>query len=201
MQWASGVARLFVDVQGRMVQIDLKPIGAEGHLIPNDLRAAIETLAITSTTQCRFLRIGPLVAAKIKAHHSRETIDDYRDLIFVCSSTSYGPMVREAAHTFRWEWKESFLERVIRNDPALETRVRWALRMERTPSPRGGRGGGSGGGSSSSGGSGSGGGGGRSAGRNSPRDGDKSPDGYWTFSARYNKWYHRSSNGNVQWAT
>ncbi|KAJ4387218.1 hypothetical protein N0V93_007807 [Gnomoniopsis smithogilvyi] len=226
LQWASGVARLFVRVQGNMVQIDLMPKGAEGFLIPNDLRAAVETLNVTTLTQCKFLRIGPLVAAKIKAHYGRETDDDYDDLRFVCKSQSYAPMVRQAANTFRREWKESFLGRVIEEEPELETQVRWALHMERSPPPgdksspsrSGGKGSGgssgrsggggsssrSGGGGSSSrsggGGSSSRGGGGGSSSRSPPRDGDKSHDGYWTFSGKHNKWYHSSSNGSIQWA-
>jgi hypothetical protein len=242
MQWVGSVARLFVNIQGRMVQIDLLPKGAEGFLVPNDLRAAVETVAITATTQCQFLRIGPLVACKIKAHYGRESDDDYHDLMFVCTSSSYARLVRNAANTFRREWKECFLQRVIEQDPDSERQVRWALRMERSPSPpppgpsgSGGNGGGSkndggskngggkngggknGGGSkdggSKKGGSKDGGGkngggkngggknsGGGSAGGNSPRDGDKSPDGYWTFSAKYGRWYHYTIEGNIQWA-
>ncbi|KAG8158094.1 hypothetical protein KVR01_011855 [Diaporthe batatas] len=245
MQWASGVARLFVNVQGRLAQVDLKPKGAEGHLIPSDLSAAVETLEIASGARCKFLSIGPLVAAKIKAHYGRETRDDYVDLMFVCRSSNYAPLVRRAAGSFRPEWKACFLERVIETDPRYETQVRWALGMDRSPSPEdkgsrsgsdGGRGSGSrgsGGGSSrhggsasgsrgsgggshsssggssrhsgsASGGSGSGsgsrGGSGGSSGGSAPRDGDKSKDGYWTFSAKYNKWYHRSGDGTYKWA-
>ncbi|POS76765.1 hypothetical protein DHEL01_v204830 [Diaporthe helianthi] len=198
MQLVSGVARLFVNVQRKFVQVDLKPKGAEGHLIPGNLSAAVDTLEITSTARCKFLSIGPLVAAKIKAHYGRETRDDYVDLMFVCRSTTYAPLVRQAANTFRAEWKDCFLERVIQNDPRHETQVRWALGMERSPSPKAkssspassgnGNGGGSRGGS------------GGSPRGNTPRDGDKSKDKYWTFSAKHNKWYHRSSDGSYKWA-
>ena len=37
MQWASGVARIFVNVGGQLVQIDLKRQGSEGQGIPDDL--------------------------------------------------------------------------------------------------------------------------------------------------------------------
>ncbi|KAK2602273.1 hypothetical protein N8I77_008822 [Diaporthe amygdali] len=197
MQWASGVARLFVSVQGRLVQVDLKPKGAEGHLIPSDLARAVDTLQLSTTTQCKVLSIGPLVAAKIKAHYNRETNDDYRDLMFVCRSATYAPLVREAAGSFRAQWKESFLEKVIDNNPELERQVRWALNMDRSPSPKDKKsGGGGGGGGNDRGGRGGGGGSSRSS---SPRDGDRSSDGYWTYSSRNKGWYHVHGDGRTSW--
>lgn len=74
-----------------MVQIDLIPKGAEGFLIPNDLRSVVESVQLSSTMRCMLLRIGPLVAAKIKAHYNREALKDYQDLHFVCTSSSLAP--------------------------------------------------------------------------------------------------------------
>lgn len=127
MQWASGVARIFVDVQGQLVQLDLKPKGAEGHLIPSDISGSLETLAINTssgTFHCQVLAIGPLVAAKIKAHYGRETRDDYTDLVYVCISEDYRAQVRAAAQNFRQERKDCFLDKVIKQDPALEESIR-----------------------------------------------------------------------------
>ena len=183
---------------------------------------------------CNLLKIGPLVAAKIKAHYGRETRDDYDDLMFVCRSSTYAPLVRAAAGNFRREWKECFLEKVIEKEPTKEEHIRWALNMPRTPSPprkqkpgpgsggngRGGSGGAGGSSSSKIGGQ-----SGRSDGQCSsssaskhkassstsktgqsssseaPRDGDKSKDGYWTYSAHYNDWYHKHSDGGYTWAS
>lgn len=136
MQWVSGVARLFVDIQGEMVQVDLLPKGAEGFSISGDLRSAVELLTVSSTVQCMFVRIGPVVAAKIKAYYVREALKDYQDLIFACTSDPYAPLVRDAANIFRKEWKETFLDQVIRTNPQLEGRIRWAMNMQPTPPPK-----------------------------------------------------------------
>ncbi|KAH7140922.1 hypothetical protein EDB81DRAFT_799181 [Dactylonectria macrodidyma] len=138
MQWVSGVAKIFVDVQGQLVQLDLKPKGAEGHLIPSDITGSLETLAVNTksgTFYCQALAIGPLVAAKIKAHYGRETRDDYTDLVYVCMSEDYRAEVRAAARTFRQEWKDCFPDKIMEQDPGLEESIRWALNMPRTPSP------------------------------------------------------------------
>lgn len=146
MQWVSGVARLFVDIQGQLVQVDLIPKGAEGFAIPNDLRSAVEPLPLSSTSQCMALRIGPLVTAKIKAHYNREELKDYQDLHFVCTSSFFAPLVKVAASAFRREWKENFLSQVIENDSQDETQVRWALNMDCSPFPEDSGSGGSNGG-------------------------------------------------------
>ncbi|KAK7422971.1 hypothetical protein QQX98_001261 [Neonectria punicea] len=138
MQWVSGVARIFVDVKGQLVQIDLKPKGAEGHLIPSDITGSLETLTVNTssgTFSCQILAIGPLAAAKIKSHYSRETRDDYTDLVFICTNEAYRAQVRAAARTFRQEWKDCFMDKVIEHDSDLEESIRWALDMPRTPSP------------------------------------------------------------------
>lgn len=140
MQWVSGVARIFVSVQEQLVQLDLKPKGAEGHLIPSNIAGSVDRMSFRTTQgpfDCYLLAIGPLVAAKIKSHYGRETLDDYGDLMFVCLSSSYAPQVRAAARNFRQEWKDCFLEKVIERDPRREEQIRWALDMPRTPSPPG----------------------------------------------------------------
>lgn len=146
MQWVSGVARLFIEIQGQMVQVDLLPTGAQGFIKIDNLQSAVEPLRLSSTTQCMFLRVGPLVTAKIKAHYGREMLKDYQDLRFVCKSTSYAPLVKDAANTFRREWKESFLSQLIQNHPQDEGQVRWALNMDSSPSSDGNDSGGGGGG-------------------------------------------------------
>lgn len=120
-------------VEHQLVQIDLKPKGAEGHLIPADIAASVDRVTINNssgTFDCNMLAIGPLVAAKIKAHHNRETMDDYRDLMFVCQHLTYAERVREAAGKFRQEWKDCFLMKVLERDPGSEQQVLWAMHME-----------------------------------------------------------------------
>ncbi|KAK1767438.1 hypothetical protein QBC33DRAFT_68820 [Phialemonium atrogriseum] len=68
MQWVSGVARIFVSVQSQLVQLDLKPKGAEGHLIPSNIAGSVDRMSFRTTQgpfDCYLLAIGPLVAAKI----------------------------------------------------------------------------------------------------------------------------------------
>lgn len=138
MQWLAGVARIFVNTHGQLVQFDLKHKGAEGHRIPGNLSDAVERLFVNLPSvsfQCDALAVGPLVAAKIKAHANREVLKDYVDLRFVCKAPEYAGLVREAAGGFREEWKESFSEALRGKNPEDEEQVRWALGMERTPSP------------------------------------------------------------------
>ncbi|KAG7135020.1 hypothetical protein HYQ45_007088 [Verticillium longisporum] len=85
------VAQIFVDIRGQLVQLDLKPKGSEGHLIPRDIASSVERMSFTVTQisfQCDMLAIGPLVAAKLKSHYNRETQADYQDLVFIVSSSS-----------------------------------------------------------------------------------------------------------------
>ena len=138
MLWVSGVARIFVDVQGQLVQFDLMPKGAEGFMIPGTMAGSVDRLRVETTSvtfDCNVLAIGPLVAAKIKAHYGRETLNDYRDLMFVCTSSTYAPLVRAAAENFRREWKECFLSKVMEKNPENEEQIRQVLNMPRTPSP------------------------------------------------------------------
>lgn len=140
MQWVSGVARIFIRIQGQLVQLDLKPKGAERHLIPRDIASSVDRTTVQTSTgvfDCYLLAVGPLVAAKIKSHYNRMTDDDYFDLLFVCQSLELAPLVRQYSAKFREDWKDCFLERVIETDPMDETQVRWALGMDRTPSPPG----------------------------------------------------------------
>lgn len=202
--------------------------GVEGFLIPKNLGSVLESMRLSSTQSCMLLQIEPLVTTKIKAYHDREAFKDYQDLHFACTA-SFASLVRGAADKFNMEWKLKFLSKVIEKNPGSEKQVRWALNLEPEPSSKDkkfssegngrGAGNGSGAGGSSGGkhpgvGSGSGAGGSSgekhrggsnsgargSSSHNSPRDGDKSKDGYWTFSEQHNRWYHRSSNGAVQWA-
>ena len=138
MQWLAGVARIFVDTNGQLVQFDLKHRGAEGHQIPGNLADAVERLTVNTPSvsfQCDALAVGPLVTAKIKAHYNREVPKDYTDLRFICKSPEYASRVREASGTFREEWKSTFLEALLANNPEDEKQIRWALGMARTLSP------------------------------------------------------------------
>lgn len=260
MQWASGVARIFVNVRGQLAQLDLMPKGVEGHLIPQNLAGSVDRLAFRTnqgnSSTCYFLAVGPLVKTKIKAHYQRESDKDYQDLRFVCKSSRYAPLVREAAPGYRRGWKDCFLDNVLEKHPADEQQIRWALDMPRTPSPdrnqppgpdpRDNGRGGNGGSSSSDGRSGRGGQSGSSksghsrdnsssasrgayeSGRgngsssssskqhktsgsssttrqpsssSAPRDGDKSSDGYWKYSAKDKAWYHKHSDGKYSWSS
>lgn len=90
-------------------------------------------------------------------------------------------------------------------NPNDEATVRWALNMsinsQQTQPLQIGYG--SGGGEGGEGGEGSGGGGGAGVGagsskrrnRNSPRHGDQSKDGYWTYSGHLRCWYHKHKDG------
>ncbi|KAK3936459.1 hypothetical protein QBC46DRAFT_296196 [Diplogelasinospora grovesii] len=139
MQWVSGVARTFVDVGSRqMVQLDLMPKGAEFAVLPDDLAGSVDRLGVPTSDggsfDCNMLAVGPLVGAKIRAHSAREEQKDYHDLLFVCRSAKYAPLVRDNARSYRQEWKECFLEKVIENDPEDEEQIRWALDTPRSPS-------------------------------------------------------------------
>lgn len=140
MQWVSGVARIFVDIRGQLVQLDLKPKGSEGHLIPRDIASSVERMSFTVTQisfQCDMLAIGPLVAAKLKSHYNRETRADYQDLVFIVSSSRYAPQVRQASGSYRSEWTDFFLETALQNDAYLEQSIRWAFNMPRSRSNSG----------------------------------------------------------------
>jgi len=137
MQYASGVARIFVQVDngedGRLAQLDFKPKGAEGHQIPDDIPASVDRVTINTRNgafECNLLSIGPLVRSKIKAHHNREVEKDYNDLVFVCCHQDYAPLVRQAAVSYEETWKEFLLEKVMENNPESESQVRWALDLE-----------------------------------------------------------------------
>ncbi|KAJ3465070.1 hypothetical protein MRS44_005728 [Fusarium solani] len=65
----------------------------------------------------------------------RETRDDHTDLVYVCMSEDYRAQVRASPRNFSQEWKDCFLDKVIKQDPALEESIRWALDIPRTPSP------------------------------------------------------------------
>ncbi|EGY23288.1 uncharacterized protein VDAG_04726 [Verticillium dahliae VdLs.17] len=140
MQWVSGVARIVVDIRGQLVQLDLKPKGSEGHLIPRDIASSVERMSFTVTQisfQCDMLAIGPLVAAKLKSHYNRETRADYQDLVFIVSSSRYAPQVRQASGSYRSEWTDFFLETALQNDAHLEQSIRWAFNMPRSRSNSG----------------------------------------------------------------
>ena len=138
MQYASGVARIFVRVDGggdgQLVQFDFKPRGAEGHQIPCDIAGSVDRLTFTlengDTFECNMLSVGPLVRAKVKAHYDREVETDYTDLTFVCCHEEFAPLVRQAAGLYEETWKEFFLEKVMQDNPELEAQIRWALNME-----------------------------------------------------------------------
>ncbi|CRK30354.1 hypothetical protein BN1708_000886 [Verticillium longisporum] len=140
MQWVSRVAQIFVDIRGQLVQLDLKPKGSEGHLIPRDIASSVERMSFTVTQisfQCDMLAIGPLVAAKLKSHYNRETQADYQDLVFIVSSSRYAPQVRQASGSYRQEWTDFFLETALQNDARLEQSIRWAFNMPRSRSNTG----------------------------------------------------------------
>ncbi|KAG7145250.1 hypothetical protein HYQ46_006015 [Verticillium longisporum] len=140
MQWVSRVAQIFVDIRGQLVQLDLKPKGSEGHLIPRDIASSVERMSFTVTQisfQCDMLAIGPLVAAKLKSHYNRETRADYQDLVFIVSSSRYAPQVRQASGSYRQEWTDFFLETALQNDARLEQSIRWAFNMPRSRSNTG----------------------------------------------------------------
>ncbi|KAG7120169.1 hypothetical protein HYQ44_004665 [Verticillium longisporum] len=134
------VAQIFVDIRGQLVQLDLKPKGSEGHLIPRDIASSVERMSFTVTQisfQCDMLAIGPLVAAKLKSHYNRETQADYQDLVFIVSSSRYAPQVRQASGSYRQEWTDFFLETALQNDARLEQSIRWAFNMPRSRSNTG----------------------------------------------------------------
>ena len=136
MQWVTGVARIFVRTDGRLVQVDLLPKGGEGHTIPGEIAESVERQTIQTSAgpfDCCLLAIGPLVTAKIKTHCNREAMKDYDDIRFACLSPLYGPQVKAIARGFRQDWKDCFLENIIERHPADEARVRWALEMPHTP--------------------------------------------------------------------
>lgn len=84
----------------------------------------------TCRFSCKLLMMGPLVAAKMRAHCERESDDDYHDLFFACTSRAYAASVRRRAGMFPDEWKDCFLEKVAERNPGDEGAIRWALRME-----------------------------------------------------------------------
>lgn len=87
------------------------------------------------------------------------------------------------------KWKDCFLNKVFKRNPNEEIQIRWALNMWPDALPANGAlqvayGGG------------------QSVGdvvlkrnRNAPRDGDKTKDGYWTYSAKHHVWYHKHEDG------
>lgn len=158
MLWASGVARIFVRVGSQIVQLDLKSQGAEGHGMPSDLAAATELIAIgRDGATVRFLAVGPLVKAKFQSY-GRGFTGDYTDLHFVIRDRTYAAQVRQIADRINYEKRLDFVDEVVRRNREDEEIVRWALKIERSPSPEnpgpggpvsGGRGGGGRGGGAS----------------------------------------------------
>lgn len=148
MLWASGVARIFVRVRNQLVQLDLKSQGAEGHGMPSDLAAATELIPLgRDGVAISFLAVGPLVKAKFQSY-GRGFAGDYSDLHFIITDRTYAPQVRQIADRIGYEKRRDFVSEVVQRNREDEEIVRWALKIERTPSPEprpptnGGRGGG-----------------------------------------------------------
>lgn len=161
MLWLSGIARIFVrlgDVAGQggneqCVQFDLKSNAkaSEGYRIPSNIGSLVEQKTVYSGAggpfRCYFLRVGPLVRMKFAAHFNREEDKDYADLLFVCCSKTYAPLVRHAAPDFDVDWKQLFLDRVLDMDSPANNRsdglLPWSepprllARMRRWPDERG----------------------------------------------------------------
>lgn len=235
MQWVGDIARIFLRVGNDLVQFNLIPKDAEGHLIPANIGEVVDRQSLTTpggTFDCNLLAIGPLVRCKIKAHWERNSARDCHDLRYIFGPRAFAEQIRIAAPSYKDEWKDAFLEKVREQDPDMEANVRWALQMEATPSTPskglapstpGGSGPSPGSAQSSSSKTGAysgysganqgsplgtpnprasspGSGMVQSPNNTAPQDGDKSKDGYWTYSARYNKWYHKHGNGSYSWA-
>lgn len=123
--------------------------------MPSNLRAATELIQIRRGCDAvRFLAIGPLVKAKFQSY-GRGFPGDYRDLVFVCTHPTYGRELRDFAEEIRSGKRAALLEEVARREPAKVEAVRWALRLDRSPTPEasgserpGSSGGGTGGGGS-----------------------------------------------------
>ena len=135
MWWVGGVARIFVLVGDQQVQIDLKWQRAEGHGMPSDLLAATELIPIKSDRNpIRFLSVGPLVRAKFQSY-GRGRDGDYVDLVFVCTHRTYATAVRDVAEEIHLAKREGLLEEVQKREPRNEEAVRFALMLDRSPSP------------------------------------------------------------------
>lgn len=122
MLWLSGIARILVtlgDVAGpggneQCVQFDLKSNAkaSEGYRIPPNIASLVEQKTVYSGAggpfRCDFLRIGPLVRAKVAAHFNREEDKDYTDLLFVCCSKTYAPWCDTLRLVLTWIESNSF---------------------------------------------------------------------------------------------
>lgn len=133
MQWVTGTARIFVNINGQQSQVDLKRQGVEGQGVPNDLPSAVERLPLREVADksASFLTVRYLAQAKLRAFMNRTVDRDYIDLRFACTDLKMAPQVREVAHHFDISGRVDFLDMVLERNPEVEAQVRWAFRLER----------------------------------------------------------------------
>jgi hypothetical protein len=102
--------------------------------MPGDLTSATELVQINGGRGIRFLMVGPLVIAKFQSY-GRGFPGDYVDLRFICSRPSFSPSVRHVAESINMSKRMALLREVRQSHPQDEQAVRYALKIERSPSP------------------------------------------------------------------
>jgi hypothetical protein len=194
------VSVIYVDIQGQLVRIELQPRGEAADLIRTHPAACIEPVSLSTKAavfDCSLLKVAPLVAFTLESHFVTKAAGDYRNLVFVCKSPTWASQVRQAAMgaALPQKWRDCFLNKVLKRDPNDEIQIRSSLDMwPNVLLPAAAAGGqalqvtyGVGGGY-----------GGEvvlKRNRNAPRDGDKTKDGYWTYSGKHHVWYHKHQDG------
>ncbi|EEY23381.1 predicted protein [Verticillium alfalfae VaMs.102] len=130
--WAVGVAKIFVDVKGALVQFDLTTQESLAAVLPRGIARSVERFTPRTrfaTFECKLLEIGPVVATILKSHYNLRAAGDYHDLIFIVTSRKCSSLVRDASDNFRQEWKYAFLEAALKRDPSMTQAISWALNM------------------------------------------------------------------------
>lgn len=152
-----GTSKIYVEIHGQLVRIDLKPRGDAATLLRNSFAHSVERLTVATapvTFPCYLLTIGPLIAFTFKDHHIRSRGQregsEYDALMTLCqwapgsssssaagmlSPTAWSARVRRVAPNVPQPWRDSFLRKVMRRNPEEELRVRWALHMPLEPAP------------------------------------------------------------------